>query len=373
MKKCKMFVMFTMLLLLTMLFMGCGQTQEEKIAEVQEANTITTADVVELLEYHDLTVEKQTPSDAWMEQWPDVEIYKINGEGLLLIQATEGLHLYQRDKLVQELDWNFWGYRYDSTESILLNQLLTDFAPETGFYAYCFPWEAKNVIACYVPYYNAEYPGDSVTTEEDVDAWMAMMEEALAPAEQVGAVFQEEINGIEVKRSRAEGQHFTLNTQISYFQVPLEVDGNTSYDLYYEMQAYITAHEDTAELFKGQEAKVELKTVKVGSGATHSRSESGTFEELFVNRLDTDVEINDRFIAAPQPQETLEFQVVITVGNYVEAFDITVDIVNSELTLDALGAIEQSHKAMQTVYEYQASPAESYCQKERIAQNIVLS
>ncbi len=330
----KKFRMFVMLMMLTLLLSGCGQTQEEKIAEVQEADAITTADVVELLEYRDLTVEKQTPSDAWMEQWPEIEIYKIDGEGLLLMQATEGMPLYQRDKLVQELDWAFWGYRYDSTESAALNQLLTDFVPETGFYAYSHAWEAKNIIACYVPYFDMEQPEEGdVQTEEEQLAAIEMIKEITASSNRVKAVFYEDINGMEVKDSRAEGQHFTLNPQISYFQVPFEVDGKTTYDLFYEVQARVTLHEDAAEQWRGQDAKVEIQHEKAGIGATKRAGTSGTFEELFEGDREYAAVIDDRFIVGPQPQEMLEFQVIVTVGDYVETFDVTLDLLNDTMTV----------------------------------------
>ncbi len=321
MKKFRMFMMFAMLM---MLLAGCGQTQDEKITEVQAANAITTADVVDLLEYRDLTVEKQTPSDAWMKQWPDIEIYKINGENLLLMQATEGLHLYQRDKLVQDLKWRSGYLVFGVEETALLNQLMKDYPLETGFYAQNVNWEAKNVIACYVPYYDSAHPEELDWENEDVRlTWQAVAEDVGALRDEVKAVFYEDINDLDTVENTVEGEKFDLAVNASYYLMPFEVDGNTTYDVYYDLDTCVTLHEEEAALFEGQEVLGEVRCIAPpATAATKGMSVGGSFEELLADDNQMTFGIDDRFIAGPQPQEQLEFQVIITVGDYEETFSI---------------------------------------------------
>ena len=78
--KRKQFMGAMLACLLMLLLTGCGQsmTLEEKVAEVQGKNEITTQDVVQLLKLEGLAVEKQKVSAEFAELCPDTEVYKVN-------------------------------------------------------------------------------------------------------------------------------------------------------------------------------------------------------------------------------------------------------------------------------------------------------
>ncbi len=321
----KKFRMFAMLMMLTLLLSGCGPTLEEKIADVQASNAITTADVADLLELREYTVEKQTPSDAWMEQWPDIEIYKINGENILLMQATKDVHVYVRDELVKELKWDGIVDR----EVPILDQLKTDFPLETGHYGMSHAIEAKNIIACYVPYRAYDLSVLESGNEEEKAQAYDIQKESSALADMVGSVFSQDINGMQVINRDIKGENFDAQAIILYYQVPLEVDGNTTYDVFASILPSVTVHEDVWRQHYQQEMTVTVENTDGMIDTMDSITQHFVLDEP--NHTITDMMTSEE-IVGPKPLEQLNYQVTVTIGDMTETLDITEPIAAQRTT-----------------------------------------
>ena len=132
---------------LALLLAGCGQSVESKSAYVQHhAEEIAVNDVVQLLNLEGLKVDRMEPSVDFAEQFPGVQICKINGDNVLLMKVVEG----DATAALQELGWeDLQTIDMENPEAVVA-QLMTDYAADEATYQTGTAYAAKNIAACYI-------------------------------------------------------------------------------------------------------------------------------------------------------------------------------------------------------------------------------
>lgn len=297
--------------LLALLLTGCGPTLKEKIAEVQVSSTITTADVVELLELEGLEVKKQKPTEAFLEKWPDAEVYKVGGENLLLMQPFEG-SLNNRYSLVRELEWDIRAtYSYESYQEIL-----NAYKPEVGIYAPGNWFGGKNIIALYVNYFS-----EDALNDKD-------FEYGSETRDAVKKVFRAGINNMQTEHYTKAGENFAVTAHMNFYQTPYSFEEpykGTQYDVYLESEIEIQFFDEVLEKYSGKELQYKITGPQIGS------KQSGSSGTTTVRQVVKKTEKDDYIIYKPHTGP-IQYEVTVTIGD-----DITETLIVGREGTEAAG------------------------------------
>ena len=316
--KQKQFMGAMLACLLMLLLTGCGQsmTLEEKVAEVQGKNEITTQDVVQLMKLEGLSVEKQKVSAEFAELCPDTEVYKVNGDNLLLMKATEG-SLYDRDKELQEKDWNHYWFDQENP-SAALQQLQKDCGLEKNKYYSGRDYAGKNIIAGYFANIDVELFEENVTQEVAYEK----MEAAAALAEKVSHVFDYDINGIREYAVTAEGKYFSVAGTLYFSQTPYTAGKSTMYDVFTDIRYTATVKDEIFAKYQGQDMTLE-STGPINNiiGTTGAVRQSGQLLEKKLYSGQND----NRNIIGQEYTGPIQYEVTFSVGDISETLIVGVD------------------------------------------------
>ncbi len=262
----------------TMLLSGCGEmTLEEKVAKVQKANTITTQDVIDLMELEGLQVETVTPSDTFRNQWPNGVLVKVNGKHYLAMQSFDE-NLYQREKVLDDTGWdnNFFnrvGDQTDEVSNVLVVVGKDHINYDDGQWVHATTFYGKNIVAYLIYDYSEVY--DAATSEE----MLKVTEEIDAVKDPVSRVFYKDINQLITEEIAVESENFNITGTLSYYQTGVTDEQaereRTYYDAKTWFQGTLVCSDAIWEQYQGEEYEVTLERPDewaYGSGKTIHRS-----------------------------------------------------------------------------------------------------
>ncbi len=250
-------VIFTMLLL-----SGCGEmTLEEKAAKVQKANTITTQDVIDLMELEGLQVETVTPSDTFRNQWPNGVLVKVNGKHYLAMQSFDE-NLYQREKVLNDIGWdnnffNIIGESKDEVPNVLVVVGRDHINYDDGRWVYATTFYGKNIVAYMIYDYSEVY---TAATQEEM---LKVTEEINAVKDPVSRVFYKDINQLITEEIAVESENFKITGTLSYYQTGVTDEQAKREITYYDaktwFQGEIVCSDAVWEQYQGEAYEVTLE------------------------------------------------------------------------------------------------------------------
>ncbi|GEM_PF-1687487 len=315
--KQKQFMAVMLVCLLMLLLTGCGQsmTLEEKVAEVQGKNEITTQDVVQLMKLEGLSVEKQKVSAEFAELCPDTEVYKVNGDNLLLMKATEAT-LNDRREVFEELGWYNIAKYYDTTEETLslLKQLEKDYQPEDGTYQFGITGSVKNIVVYQVPVVN-----ETKAVEEQIKEYTVI-------TETIRKVLQEDIKGMQTYHPATVGKDIQVLATIHTYQMPYTTGKITQYDYYLSTDFELRLSDEVMEKYKGQEFRAEVKGPLehlhyLSNGSTGC---TGNLDEVNDNTISMELGNNSE-VSYEVYTGPIQYEVTFSVGDISETLIVGVD------------------------------------------------
>lgn len=295
--------------LLALFLTGCGPTLEEKIAEVQAKNTITTSDIVDLLELEGVEVVKQKPGTDIHELWEGVEIYKLDGEGLLLLTTFDGYpwdadnHLY-RLELGNRMDWMMEEKHMPEPIKAAVEKL----KPDNIDYWYGRIWTYKNMQAVYVPAIPERLEDMS---SEDYQEHMDGYAEKIEP---VNRVFKEYLLNIQTEEYKADGEYFDAEITSYLSEVPYEYNDRLMYTYLEDSKCLIQLNEERIKPYIGQEFSIRCKGPLEGPFASSgSRGISGTID----NELSFSLGASNAETGYGKEPYTgpIQYEVTVTIGD----------------------------------------------------------
>ncbi|MBQ3508947.1 MAG: hypothetical protein IJA90_02845 [Peptococcaceae bacterium] len=297
------------IVLLALFLTGCGPTLEEKIAEVQAKNTITTSDIVDLLELEGVEVVKQKPGTDIHELWEGVEIYKLDGEGLLLLTTFDGYpwdadnHLY-RLELGNRMDWMIEDKHMPEPIKAAVEKL----KPDNIDYWYGRIWTYKNMQAVYVPAIPERLEDMS---SEDYQEHMDGYAEKIEP---VNRVFKEYLLNIQTEEYKADGEYFDAEITSYLSEVPYEYNDRLIYIYLADSKCLIELNEEMVKPYTGQEFSIRCKGPLEGPFASSgSRGISGTID----NELSFSLGASNAETGYGKEPYTgpIQYEVTVTIGD----------------------------------------------------------
>ena len=297
------------IVLLALFLTGCGPTLEEKIAEVQAKNTITTSDIVDLLELEGVEVVKQKPGTDIHELWEGVEIYKLDGEGLLLLTTFDGYpwdadnHLY-RLELGNRMDWMIEDKHMPEPIKAAVEKL----KPDNIDYWYGRIWTYKNMQAVYVPAIPERLEDMS---SEDYQEHMDGYAEKIEP---VNRVFKEYLLNIQTEEYKTSGEYFDTKITSYLSEVPYEYNDRLIYIYLADSKCLIELNEEMVKPYTGQEFSIRCKGPLEGPFASSgSRGISGTID----NELSFSLGASNAETGYGKEPYTgpIQYEVTVTIGD----------------------------------------------------------
>ncbi len=265
MKRLRLYLTILLLLLLPLSLTGCLQPPKDKldvkVASMQESNTITVDDVVELLELNGFTVEQQDVSDQWANRWSKLLVYKIDDKHLLLLRdvALEDKSLEERNEMVCKLGLDAGRIDIGDYTSVF-PQVLQDYPAENGSYYETDNYNTKNMIVCSIPCYEStEYGSDGYNT-------------AMNYREELDRIFFQDINNMlsmEIPSAGFfgdgfNGDEYTLDCSMEYYQVPYEFEGETTYDYHHYISCSVKTTDEVMEQYNADEVTLNLYPAENG-------------------------------------------------------------------------------------------------------------
>lgn len=297
--------------LLALLLTGCGPTLEEKIAEVQASNTITTSDVVELLELEGVEVEKQKPGTDIHEMWEGVEIYKLDGENLLLLTTFDG-YPWDRDNQLSRLElgnnWNWMSEEKDMPEPV--KAAVKELKPDDMTYWMGKSWMYKNILALYVP----ALPTVPEDENQSYEAYTARMEQLTATLKPVNRVFEEYLMNIQTEEYEADGEYFDVKLTSYFSEVPYEYNDRVIYTTWEDADCLVELNEELVKPYTGQE--IEIRCCGPLEGPLASKNERGLSTTLN-NTLSFSLGSSSPHQGYGQEPYTgpIQYEVTVTIGD----------------------------------------------------------
>lgn len=240
-------------LCLSFVLSGCGtMTLEEKVEKVQKANTITTQDVIDLMELEGLEVEKLSPDSAFETRWPNGELLKINGTHYLALQSFEE-NLYERESVVRDTGWYYDRRSHvdaDDQDKVSVSSWIgkeyLGYEEEEWIAAkeFC----GKNIVAIVV----YAFPADTMSEEET----QAAIDCIDLVADSLHRVFDDDINRILTEEVVVENENFKVALTLQYYQTGV-TDKNyakerTYYDMYTRLNGEIVCSDWILEQYQGE-------------------------------------------------------------------------------------------------------------------------
>lgn len=302
--------------LLVLLLTGCGQTVESKAAYVQEQNEIAVNDVVQLLTLEGLQVDRMEPSGAFAAQFPGVQICRINGDNLLLLKATTG-SLYDRNHELASSDWEFYWYDQEKP-SAMLEQVQKDYGLEEKKYYSGRGYGAKNIIAGYFTCIAPEFLQETVTKEMQEEK----VKEVTAVTDKVSRVFDYDINGMQEYAVTAEGNYFSVEGTLYYYQTPYTAGKSTMYDMSTDIHYTATVKDEIFTKYQGQDMTLRISQIAGMAGKSAGSRELQTLldKKSLTGNLNDCSDITGQKYAGP-----IQYEVTFSVGDISETVTIGVE------------------------------------------------
>lgn len=318
MKRRKILTILT-IALLTLLLTGCGPTLEEKIAEVQAKNTITTADVVELLELEGLDVKAQKPGAAINENWKNVAIYKVEGENLLILTQVGGKP-WERNNKLRELELNDrWAWFGDGAYAVEENfvepikRVTEELKPETGYYTASRIFNYKNVLAVYVSYMPI---GDAKNmTKDEMLALYEKIEANQKISSRVQRLFWQGLCGMKIEEHTTSGNYADVTLHMRFYEQPYNHKERIMYEYFEQSDIFIELHDDIAEQYSEESIKIECRGPLAGPIA-RGGSRGLTVSEIHSTRSFT-LDASRENIGYGKESYTgpIQYEVTVTIGD----------------------------------------------------------
>jgi len=251
----KRFVMMIMMISM-LLLSGCGElTLEEKMEQVQKANTITVQDVIDLMELEGLQVEKVTPSNEFQTRWPDGKLVKVN-DTLYMAMKSFDENLWERRNAASAIGWSANFGIDPNDEKNVLSYIGREYM---GYDTWVYSSElcGKNIIALLLPI----YPDN--LSELTRDEQYAALEKIAADRDILKRVFYNDINGMITQEVSAESENFKITGAVHYYATGV-VDKTserewTYYDARTWLDAELVCSDAVWEQYQGAEYEVSVE------------------------------------------------------------------------------------------------------------------
>lgn len=311
--------------LVGMLVGGCGTNLEQKIEAVREKKVLAIQDVADLIQLEGMDIQKQTPSAAFVEKWPDTVIYKVDGKNLLLVQSFEE-ELWKRDSIFREIGWKGDDFFELERAADVVKQAMTDNPLKFGEYRRAEMYRGKNIVAWYVV---SGFSMEQVASESIIKSlgWRHMGQyvyymnsrmrwnEITATMKTVEHVFQSDINDLKTEQFEKKGENFIVHATVNHYETPVTVGAYTMYEYYLDAQFEVQVTEALLEQYRGQEIHVSVKGPLQGSYRTHGASLGTALNERNIDEITFGGEYG---VGGEPCDDTIGFEVTVAVGDMAE-------------------------------------------------------
>lgn len=255
------------------LLTGCGElTLEEKVTQVQQANTIKVQDVIDLMELEGLTVDKVATDREFQQNWPDAVLVQVNDTHYVALKNFEE-NLWDRRSAMSEIGWE-GGLTGDDDAVQYIGQHYMGY--EAASWVPSGEYAAKNIVALVLPIYPDNM---SELSRDDQSAWL---EKLNGVSKTLQRVFYHDINGIVQEAIAIENDNFTITGTLSYYATGV-VDESaerewTYYDAHSWLDCEIVCSDALWEQYQGAEYTVAVERPENWRNAHGSMSQSGVLD-----------------------------------------------------------------------------------------------
>jgi len=230
---------FAAVLILAVGISGCLQVGDEsaalsaKIADVRQANTITTQDVVDLMELEGLEVSKVLPSSEFKKYWPNGKLLKVNTAHYVALQSFDE-NINQREYTMSKTGWKTaWSMQSDKAPTVV-QQIGKDYlGMNDGDWITSHEFYGKNIVA-FVVY---AFPEDAAEmTQEEVQAELDKID---IVTEGLKRVFYNDINNLVSEKVAAESDNFQITGTVHYYQTGVVDEQSPNKWTYYDARTWL--------------------------------------------------------------------------------------------------------------------------------------
>ena len=298
------------------LLSGCGEvTLEEKMEQVQKANTIKVQDIIDLMELEGLEVNKVAADDTFNNNWPNAVLVKVNDTHYVALKSFEE-NLWDRRNATSKIGWEGgFGSSLDENNAVrYIGQKYKTYP--TGGYVPSYEYAAKNIVALVLPLYP-----DNIA-ELSKEEQYAVMEHINEVSTVIKNVFYYDINGMLSWKVAAESDNFKIDGTV-YFYATGVVDEKaerewTYYDAHTWLDCDVVCSDAIWEQYEGSAYEVRVKdpdgwTYSRGSGSSRSVLE---YEDKKLNTPNCQT----HEVLWSAPEKAPAYEMTITVVDITETF-----------------------------------------------------
>ena len=306
------------------LLSGCGEvTLEEKVAKVQKANTITTQDVIDLMELEGLEVKEVDTDATFNENWPNAVLVQVNDTHYVALKNFEE-NLWDLKSLRRKIGWQgSFGSSFDENNAVRYISQYYNLYP-AGIYVYSSEYTAKNIVALVLPL----YPDNMA--ELSPEEQYAVMDKLNEVSKRLQRVFYSDINAMIQEEILLETENFTISGTLSYYATGI-VDKLaerewTYYDARTWLNCDIVCSDAFMEQYKGMEYKVEVGRPDNWRNS-HGNMSSGGILEAEHRGIDLP-SCNTEDVLWSEPEGKPIYTLTITIGdNFIETIQLEPNVV----------------------------------------------
>ena len=309
------------------LLSGCGEvTLEEKMEQVQKANTIKVQDIIDLMELEGLEVNKVATDDTFNKNWPNAVLVKVNDTHYVALKSFEE-NLWDLKSLRHKIGWQGGiGGSYDEHTAVWYISQYYNLYP-AGIYVYSSEYTAKNIVALVL----SLYPDNMA--ELSIEEQYAVMDELNEVRKGLQRVFYKDINAMIQEDILIETENFTIRGTLSYYATGI-VDKLaerewTYYDARTWLNCDIVCSDAFIEQYEGMEYKVEVGRPDNWRN-THGSMSSGGILEAEHRSIDLP-SCNTEDVLWSEPEGKPIYTLTITIGDdFTEIIQLEPNVIIEE-------------------------------------------
>ncbi|MBQ2777457.1 MAG: hypothetical protein IJF50_08130 [Peptococcaceae bacterium] len=316
----KRFVMMIMMISM-LLLSGCGElTLEEKMEQVQKANTITVQDVIDLMELEGLQVETVSIKPEFHKYWPGAVIVSVNDSYYVALKSFDE-NLWEREKAKYDIGWvgGFGGFANDINAVQYIGHNYMGYEAEQ--WVSSSEYYAKNLVSLAMPVFPAN------VSELSVEEYSAVIEELSGVASVIQRVFYKDINGMIQDEVVAKSENFTITGTLSYYATGVVDEKAEREWTYYDARTWfdgeIACSDAIWEQYEGEAYRIDVEYPDQWKNSTGSLGQGGIL--MIENQMSMpNFHTNDILWSAPEEKPI--YTMTITIGDITETFHLKPEI-----------------------------------------------
>lgn len=303
------------LLTVALVLSGCGEvTLEEKIAEVQTADTIDAQDVIDLMELEGLTVESVSIKPEFHKYWPGAVIVSVNDLYYVALKSFDE-NLWDRESAKNDIGWvgGFGGFPGDLNAVQYIGHNYMGYDAEQ--WVSSSEYYAKNLVALAIPVFPAN------ASELSVDEQRAYLGELSGVSSVIQRVFYKDVNDMLQEKVTAKSDNFTITGTLSYYATGLLDEKAVREWTYYDARTWltgeITCSDAVWEQYEGERYMIDVAYPKQWEYGAGSLGHGGIL--MIENQMDMPNCHTDAILwSAPEGKPI--YTMTITIGDISETF-----------------------------------------------------